>query len=53
MHQKICNFIRRSLLHVSTLLGHVQGEHLLIHYGCVYIVKCECALKMAEQGRNM
>jgi hypothetical protein len=26
MHQNIYNFVRKSLVHVSTLLGHLQEE---------------------------
>jgi hypothetical protein len=35
MHKESCIINRNTLLHVSTLLGHLQGNFLLsLHWGC-------------------
>jgi hypothetical protein len=46
-----------TLLHISTLLGHLQGETFRCRYSSLhYTVKRECAVdcaQMTQQGRNM
>jgi hypothetical protein len=67
MHKESFIINLNTLLHVSTLLGHLQGEHFCYRYTKVALytlhstVKCNLSvtitkkfpLKMTQQDRNM
>jgi hypothetical protein len=61
MHKESFIINRNTLLHVSTLLGHLQGElSVAVTLRLHFTVECEYAvdnrkfsLKMTQQGRNM
>jgi hypothetical protein len=53
MHQNIYNLYSWKSPTCFDPAGPSSGRIILIHYGCVYTVKCECALRFIHRLRGI